>query len=282
MSVFRQDARAILSPEDVGTLLIEPVLAQSIAAQLCTIVRTEAASFRIPRLTDDGDAVWVAEGAEIPMSDPEFAEAVVIPTKVARISTVSREAANDTTPAAAEVIGDAISRSLADAVDRAFVGPVQPAPAPSGLAALTGTSDVYAGAGALTSLDAFAEGAALAEQVGAALDAWLVSPQDALDLARVKVATGSAQPLLAPTPGQSSRRTVEGLPLLVSRHVPVGTIYGIPQSRAFYVIREDAEVITDSSVLFTSDSLAIRGVLRVGFGLPQPEAIIRVLRRAAP
>jgi hypothetical protein len=29
-------------------------------------------------------------------------------------------------------------------------------------------------------------------------------------------------------------------------------------------------------VLFTSDRVAIRGVARVGFGFPQPEAIIKI------
>lgn len=282
MTVFRNDARAILSPADVGPLLIEPVLAQSIAAQVCTVVQTDAASFRIPRLVDDGGATWVEEGDEIPMSDPQFAELVVTPSKVARITSVSAEAAADTNPAASEVIGDSISRVIVEAVDRAFLGAAQPAPAPQGLASVTGTSDVFVGTGAFTTLDAFAEGASLAEQVGAPLTSWLINPQDALELAQVKAGSNSAVPLLTATPGQASQRTVEGLPLVVSRYVPAGVIYGVVRSRAFMIVRQDAEVVTDASVLFSSDSLAIRGVMRVGFGLPQAESVVRIVRAAKP
>lgn len=283
MPVFRNNAQAILTPEDVGTLLIEPLIAQSIAAQAATVVTTDAASFRIPKLVNDGGASWVAEGQPIPLSAPTFAETVVVPTKVAKLVPVSSEAAADTTPAAAQVVGDAVSRALADAVDEAFVGPPSANPnAPGGLGSLGGSAaTLYAGA-EFGNLDVFAEAAAAVEQTGTEVTAWIASPADALALAKLKSATGSAVPLLAPTPGQASRRTVEGVPILVSRFVPSGVIYGVPSSRVFVVIRQDAEIVTDSSYYFDSDQLAVRGTLRVGFGLPQPGAVVRILRTDEP
>ncbi|GAA4685121.1 hypothetical protein GCM10025780_34330 [Frondihabitans cladoniiphilus] len=62
------------------------------------------------------------------------------------------------------------------------------------------------------------------------------------------------------------------MPYIVSPHVLSGTVWGIPKSRAFRVLREDVSV--DESVFFTSDQVAIRGVARVGFGF-------RSLRRSS-
>ena len=45
-----------------------------------------------------------------------------------------------------------------------------------------------------------------------------------------------------------------------------------------FVIRQDASVVTDSSVFFTSDRVAIRATLRVSFGFPYPLAITKVTK----
>ena len=95
----------ILAPEQVGELLIRPALNASIAAQAATVVSTSSTSYRVPVITDDPSAAWVAEGAEISPSDAVFAEEVVIPSKLAGLSIVSRELADDSSPAAAEAVG---------------------------------------------------------------------------------------------------------------------------------------------------------------------------------
>jgi len=272
-SVLRSTATAILTPEDVGALLIEPLLSASVAATVCTTVQTTAATFRIPKVTDDGGADWVAEADPIPETAPTFAEVVVRPEKVAKLVPVSLEAAEDTTPEAAQVIGQRIAEALAEAVDEAFCGSLS-APAPAGLGSISPTT-INAGS-SWSNLDVFAAGASAAEQTGATLSSWLISPDDALALAQLKSATGSLLPLLAAQPGQAARRVVEGLPLIVSRFVPRGVIYGIPQARTFLVVRSDAEVVTDSSFYFNRAQLAVRGIARVGFGFPSPQSIVKL------
>lgn len=66
------------------------------------------------------------------------------------------------------------------------------------------------------------------------------------------------------------------LPLLTCPNVPTGTVWGIPADLALLVIREDAEVTTDSSVFFTSDRVAVRAIMRVGFGFPHPTGITKI------
>lgn len=51
----------------------------------------------------------------------------------------------------------------------------------------------------------------------------------------------------------------------------------VPRDKVFVVLRTDPEVIADRSAYFSSDRTGIRCVLRVGFGHPHQEAIVRVV-----
>lgn len=55
-------------------------------------------------------------------------------------------------------------------------------------------------------------------------------------------------------------------------------VWAIPRQHSLFVIRQDASVVTDSSVYFTSDRVAIRAILRVSFGFPYPLAITKVTK----
>jgi hypothetical protein len=43
-----------------------------------------------------------------------------------------------------------------------------------------------------------------------------------------------------------------------------------------FVLRQDASVVTDTSVYFTSDRVAVRATLRVSFGFTYPAAVVKV------
>jgi hypothetical protein len=42
------------------------------------------------------------------------------------------------------------------------------------------------------------------------------------------------------------------------------------------VIRNDASVVTDTSVYFTSDRVAVRATLRASFGFTYPAAVVKI------
>jgi HK97 family phage major capsid protein len=69
---------ALLRPEQVFDLLIEPTMAASVAAQICNTVNTDAGSFRIPFVAADPSAQWVDEGDEITPSDMTLSELNVV------------------------------------------------------------------------------------------------------------------------------------------------------------------------------------------------------------
>ena len=272
------DDVAGLLPGDYGKLVIGPAQEMSAAMQVGELVTTASHDFHVPILTEDAAAAWVAEGEEAEISDPTFAELVVTPAKVMGFSVVSRELAQDSSPAASDAVGRSLARSIARAIDTAFFGD-ESAPAPKGLEALEDVTTVYAGA-TLKDLDWAVEGAFNAAALGATVGAWVADKETAQDIASLKEATGSNKGLIEPDPKVAGRYRIEGAPLIVSPAVTAGTIWGIPRSAALLVLRKDVEVKTDESLFFQSDRVAIRALARIGFGFPLPSQIQKVLVQA--
>jgi HK97 family phage major capsid protein len=286
MPLYTSGAAGILSNEEIGDLVVRPVSRLSVAYQVSQVAVIDSHDFRIPLLTADPSASFVAEGAEIPADDAEISELIVTPKKVAALSVISKELATDSlNGSAADVVGQALARDTARAVDAAFFGTIT-ANGPSGLGALAGVSEVDAGT--ITTLDAFAEGQSMAETVGAVVIYWVASPNTVLSLANLKQQSGSNLPLLQPDPTLPGRRQIFGAPLLTSPAVDDHTIFGIPASyvpadpddqsgRLSYVVQaQDASLDVDGSVFFTSDRVAVRTTLRVSFGWPHPAAVVKI------
>ena len=127
-----------------------------------------------------------------------------------------------------------------------------------------------------TNLDPFLSAIATAENVGATLTSFTAHPNDALALAQLKEQSGSNRPLLGSDPTTPTRRVISGVPLYVSPAVAPGTVWGIPNNRVFVVLRRDVHVDISADAYFSSDQVAVRGTMRVGFGYPHPAAIIKV------
>ncbi len=269
-------AAGLLTPEQVGTLLVEPTLSLAQAAKVARRVTLTAPKFRVPIIAKDAAASWVSEGDEIDVTDADVDELVVTPAKLGAVSVITSELAADTSPEATQEVGLGIARSLATSLDATFFG-AQASPAPQGLGTLADVNVIDAGE-KWDDLDAFTAAAMNAERLGAHVDSFVASPDDALALSQLKAYTtaGSNIPLLQPDPTQPTRRLIGGVPLLVSAGVTSGTVWAIPSDRALLVVREDADIVTDGSVYFTSDRVAVRGTMRVGFGFPQPPVISRI------
>lgn len=267
---------SILTPEQIHALVVQPTLQNAVAPQVATVVHTGASSFRIPTVTQDPTAAWVPEGEEIPTSDMAFGEAEAAFAKLAGLTIITAELAADSSPEAATAVGAGLARDMARTLDAAFFGAIA-APAPSGLGALTGVTEIDGGT-AITNTDPFVEAIASAEGAEAKITSFVANPADALALAKVKKATGSNEPLLTL---DGAERYVAGVQLRTSTAVEAGTLWGIPQSAAYLVVRDDADVQTDASVYFTSDRVAVRGKMRVGFAWPHPAAIQKITLSAA-
>lgn len=274
MAMTRASANRSFLPEEIGRLIVQPVQAMSVAFQTTSTVSISGEQFRIPIVTEDPTAAWTAEGAEITPDDATLDEIAVKPSKVAGLTIISRELADDSSPAAAQVVGQGLARDIAKRVDQAFFGDLA-APAPAGLGSLTGVVEVDAGA-AWANADPFAAAISLAEQEGATLTAFVANPDDALALAQLKEGTGSNKPLLQPDPTMPTRRTVQGVPLYVSPAVTAGGVWGYDRQFVATVLREGTRLDIDRSAYFSSDRVGIRATMRVGFGFPHEASIIKV------
>ena len=148
----------------------------------------------MPVVLGDAGAAWTAEGNEIAATDAQFDEIVVVPSKVAGLSIVSRELAMDSSPSAQQLVGEGLAQSLANKIDAAFFADTT-ANGPSGLLSVTDAQVVDTSAG-ITNTDPFAEALSLAETVGAAITSFFAHPNTVLTLSKVKKQTGSNEPLL--------------------------------------------------------------------------------------
>ena len=276
MSMETTDGNKAWLPEESFRLIVQPLFSQSVAFAVSNVIRTRAETFRIPLVTADPTAAWVEEAAEITASDATLSEVVVTPPKVAGLTVVSRELAEDSNPAAAEAVGAGLSRDIGRKVDTAFFSSVA-APAPDGLADLAGRVTLT-NAAAFASTDVFAEALSIVEGQEADIGAWVASPSAALTLATAKTSDGMSANvnLFGPDPTQPTARQILGRPVLVSPYVAADHVFGIPAGHCHVVVREQVRLERDASAFFTSDQIAIKATARIGFGFTYPGAVIEI------
>lgn len=266
-------------PDQTGQLVVEPVNQESVAIAAVGSVGTadHVNAYRVPIVKADPTAAFVAEGAEIPTSDQVLAEVADTFHKLAGLTIVSREMANDASPDVAQQIGLGLARDIARKLDAAFFGKRgTDTLAPRGLGDLTGVSAVDAGA-AWSNADPFSDAIYGAEQVGASLAAFVANPADAKLLAKLKTGAGLNSQLLQPDATQPTRRQIAGVPMLVSPAVTAGTVWGLPAGGLVVIaVRSDVELLRDESVYFTSDRVAIKASMRVTTLFPHEAAIQKV------
>ncbi len=87
-----------LLAEAYGPLIVQSVTDAAIATQVTNVVTTGSHEFHVPTVVKDAGAAWVAEGAEIPADDAAFAEVVVVPAKLAGLTTIRSELAEESSP----------------------------------------------------------------------------------------------------------------------------------------------------------------------------------------
>ncbi len=280
MSLLSSGAAGILKPEEVGKLVIEPLKKASTAMQISQVVPTASPQFRIPRVVADAASGWYAEGSDIDVTDAEISELVVTPTKCAVLSKISNELANDSSPLAAAVVGEGMARDIARKLDAAYFGnTVQYGP--SGLLSLSDYQTVDGSSA--DGLDAYAEAISKLEDVGSTATAFCASASTVLELSKLKSFDGVTQsnvPLLSQAGDgtAATRRQILGVPLwpLPAGVIADGIVWAIDQAKSFVVIRQDVQLEIDRSVYFGSDSIAVRSIVRVGYGWPHEEAVVQI------
>jgi len=94
----------------------------------------------------------------------------------------------------------------------------------------------------------------------------------------------SNEPLLQPNPAAADPNTglpkysINNTPLYwtLESVIPDGTVWAIDRKKVFTVLRQDVELVTSPWPFFTSDCVAVRAIMRVGFGFPHAASIVEI------
>lgn len=274
--MIRSDAPSLLPEQLIAELFTRPVLASSIPTRVATIVHTASRSVRVPKMGDRASAAWVNELEEIPTSTPKFGDLEVVPEKVAGLVPISNELRDDAGPEVQAIIGNQLVEATANALDKAFLTKLNK-PAPQGLASITPTTVTV---DQIDKLATYVDVAGTAIDKRAPITSWLMSPATRTKLltivGAVSTVTAGAFVDLNRDARAATTTQLEGAEIIVSDLIPANTVWAIPRSRVLAVVRKDVEVRTSEHALWGRDGLSLRSVMRVGFGVTDPAAVVKI------
>src|SRR5690606_22367589 len=85
--------------------------------------------FRVPLIgqTTGGDGYWVGEGKAKPLTQWQYGQTNLEPTKVANIAVATEELLRDSSPSAEALIRDELANALRERLDIDFINPAKAA-----------------------------------------------------------------------------------------------------------------------------------------------------------
>ena len=143
MFLLTTNSDGVLSPEEVSELVVQPLTQRSVCLQTTNVVPTNH-ELRVPIITTDVTASWTPEAQEIDMSDPGVDQITIVPRKLAALTPVSSELAEDSSPTATQLVMDSVTRDLQLKIDSAFLGTTV-ADGPSGIASVANATPIPSG-----------------------------------------------------------------------------------------------------------------------------------------
>lgn len=276
MTLNTNNSHGIVVPDDLGELVIAAAARASVAMRASSVVTTASREYRVPVLSGLPSSSFVQEGQELSLDDPVIEELLIVPAKVGHVAPLSRELVRDSfNEGAPDIVATAQGIDIAKRIDLAFFGGDNPV-ANNGLGVLGDVQEIDVDE--LTNLDPFAAAQSHSEDVGGVITSFVASPANALILSQLKRSADSNEPLLQATidPTAPVARQVLGSQLLVSPAVDDSVIWGISRPHSLVVVREDVETDVSTDVFFTSDRVAVKTTMRVGWGHPHPGSLVKI------
>lgn len=182
--------------------------------------------FRVPLIgqSSGGAGYWVGEGNAKPLTKFDFSRTTLEPLKVANIAVLTMEAIRDSSPSADLIVRDQLVAALRERLDIDFINPAKAASAGVSPASITNGVTAIPSVG----VDADAVRADIRALFAAFIAAnnaptsgvWIMTATQALSLSLMLNPLG--QPEFAGI-GMTGG-TLFGLPVIVSEHVPAGTV----------------------------------------------------------
>lgn len=174
--------------------------------------------------TSGGAGYWVGEGNAKPLTKFDFSRTTLEPLKVANIAVLTMEAVLDSSPSADLIVRDQLVAALRERLDIDFINPAKSASAGVSPASITNGITPIASAG----IDADAVRRDMRALFSAFIAAnnvpssgvWIMTATQALSLSLMLNPLGQSE-----FPGiNMNGGTLNGMPVIVSEHVPEGTV----------------------------------------------------------
>jgi HK97 family phage major capsid protein len=285
-------ASPIDTPE-LATYVFDRLRPQSVMLSAgIRVMATTREQITWPRTTTDVNPSWTQEGVDIVEGDPAWDQITVVPSKLAHRIVCSNESIDD---APMDLLGWLESHLLKLIGLKLDIGllegnPTAGQPGVKGLKYVSGVQQVTTlgnNGGPLVNLDPIAAAIGLIEEANATPSAIVMHPQVWMNAETLKDANNRY--LLSPAmdPTQSPARSLFGVPVYVTSQLSANetrgtssntsSIYVFDSSEVVLVRRSDVSMEVDRAQYFSSDQSQIRIKTRVGFVVPFPQAVARVV-----
>ncbi len=269
----RTSARA-WSP-DLHSFVPRDVIPDALILQTSIVagaVEGDAPSVRVPYVSD-ATAQFIAEGAEIPESDPSLSEVLVFTGKVSQLIRLSREQWSQ--DGAGDLLSESVRRAVTTRANVAYLAQAAPAAGsstpPAGLLNIAG---VVNGGVIGADLDKLADALAAIEGANGTATHIIASPTAWSYLRRMKTASGAATTLLGAGTADVERRLL-GVPVLTSPAVPTDQLLVLDRTSVVSAVG-DVKVAVSEHTYFSSDSIALRCTWRFGQNLVRPDRVVKL------
>lgn len=280
-----------LTTEQVLRSLVAPLAATSIFLNSGVQIIDSASPVRFPLAPDvDDDYKFVAEGASIPETNPDFDEVTLLPTTMQSLKIITRytnELLRQSVVAIDAALQTNLVTSVAATLDNALIsGSGDGVTQPKSLLNYSGTQTL-AVSGAI-SIDALydAELKLQMANVPTAGAAWWFHPNTWNALRKLK-ASGTGNYLVQPDVTAQSGASLLGHPVTVTPHLPVhtagsgethDTVTGLLWNPSYTrAVRDvNAQVTILPELYAATDEVGIRVVTRYDAGTVKPESIVKL------
>lgn len=258
--------------EQVSSLLLQPLEAQSIFLSSGVRIFDTAEPLRIPKLVGSSEPSWVGEGELIPEHDVEFDEVRLMPTDRKSIKTLIRftnELLRQSVIGLDSVLKDRLVSDVSRKLDTAFLTGDGADDSVTGIinqpGVQTGTLDT-------ADPDSLLDALALAAAAEVTPNRWMVSGADFFALRKLK--DGNGNYLIESDVTKDTTYRLFGVPVTVSNKIPAGTAV-LANMAEVAVARDTNPTVKLLDQRYAEyDEQAIRVTARFDLGLLRPEGVI--------
>lgn len=264
--------------EQVSSLLIQPLEAQSVVLSSGVRIFDTAEPLRIPKLISSTEPGWVGEGELIPEHDVDFDEVRLMPTDRKSIKTLIRftnELLRQSVIGLDAVLKARLVSDVSRKLDTAFLTGDGTDNSVTGIINQAGVQNATLDA---SDPDSLLDALALASAAEVTPNRWFISGADFFTMRKLKDADGKY--LIVSDLTADAKYTLFGVPVTVTNKLPAGTAVLANMSEVAVARDTNPTVKLLDQRYAEYDEQAIRVTARFDLGLLRPEGVI-VLKAAS-